>query len=347
MLVTELCAAMRQTGETAELYCLVGGGPLTPNATDAGVAVHLANAGSVYSPRQVLHLARFLRSHHFDVIHVHLYPAQLWVCLASICSGRSIPIVTTEHSTSNGRRTPWFRIPDRWMYRRFAAIAGISQATLDALLAHIGPDVPLTRVVLNGIDPTRFQPRRPRTAASRTSDLTVLSIGSLTAVKDHATLIRAVALVDGVRLTLAGDGPLRTELEELSVQLGIRSRVEFLGVRRDIPELISTADIYVQASKWEGFCLAAVEAMCGGLPCIASRNSGLQEVVGEAGLYFEPGNVDELAATIRSLCANPPQRAAMADLSVGQAGKFTLQACCDAYRALYCDAIQAFANHMT
>jgi glycosyltransferase involved in cell wall biosynthesis len=159
-------------------------------------------------------------------------------------------------------------------------------------------------------------------------------------VKDQATVIRAIACVEGIRLRLAGDGTLRKELEALARQLGVQSRVEFLGVRHDIPELIANADLYIQPSIREGYCLAAVEAMCGGLPCIAAGNSGLQEVVGLAGLFYEPGNAQELASAIRLLAADPVRRAEMARLSVQQAARFTLQACSAGYANFYQEIIQ-------
>ena len=339
-LVTELCVASKHAGKDVELYVLCSGGIFEADARGAGITVLTGGNASVYSPVHIIRLARFLKSRKFDLIHVHLYPAQLWVCLAIRLAGVRTPIVTTEHSTSNRRRTAIFRMIDRWMYRQFAAIAAISDATRDALLAHIGGGIPLIRVVPNGVDATRFEgsasgPREPKTTA-----LVVLSTGTLTRVKDQATLIRAIAQVAGATLVLAGDGPMRSELEALASQLGVRSRVGFLGARHDIPELIADADLYVQASLWEGFCLAVVEAMCGGLPCVVSRNSGLQEIVGQAGLYFEPGDADELASLIRILSADPARRMAMAARSVEQASRFSLKACCAAYEDFYGEVIQ-------
>jgi glycosyltransferase involved in cell wall biosynthesis len=319
---------------------LRSGGTLEADARNAGVTLYAGGGGSVYSPLHVLRLARFLSSRQFDIIHVHLYPAQLWVCLARSLSGSNTPIVTTEHSTSNRRRTAFFRTLDRWMYRQFAAIAAISGATRDALLAHIGNGMPTIRVVPNGVDASRFESGRPSECEPKARALVILSTGSLTRVKDQATLIRAIVQIEGAKLVLAGDGPMRGELEALASSLGVRSHVEFLGIRRDIPQLIAKADLYVQASLWEGFCLAVVEAMCGGLPCIASRNSGLQEIVGPAGMYYEPGNADDLASAIRNLSGDPAKRAEMSAKSLDRASMFTLQACCAAYEDFYRDAIQ-------
>jgi len=339
-LLTDLCTHWAGSAIETEVYTLRGGGPLEARLLQAGVALHVAGGDSVYSPTHIWRLARFLRRRQFDIIHVHLYPAQLWVCLSERLARTGIPIITTEHSTSNRRRTSWFRWLDRPMYREFAAIAAISDATRNALAAHIGKDVPLIHVVPNGVDGKRFEFSGTRRNKSANENPVVLCIGNLTQVKDQATIIRAIAKIDGVRLLLAGDGPLRGKLEALASQLGVSSRVEFLGVRQDIPQLIANSDLYVQSSIWEGFCLAAVEAMCGRLPCIVSRNSGLQEVVGEAGAYFEPGNDDQLASTIRVLSRNLEEREEMANRGLVQAAKFTLQACGEAYERLYQDTIR-------
>jgi glycosyltransferase involved in cell wall biosynthesis len=232
-----------------------------------------------------------------------------------------------------------FRWLDRWMYQRFIGIAAISTATRDALVAHAGKEIPPVQVVLNGIDPERFRPENRVTRVHENTPLVLLSTGRLSYVKDQETIIRALAMVEDVKLVLAGDGPQRKEQEELAGRLGVRSRVDFLGIRTDIPQLIASSDIYIQASRWEGFCLAVAEAMCGGLPCIAARNTGLQEVVGSAGLYFEPGDPEGLAAAIRELADNSSLRAELSARGIAQARKFTLPECYSRYHNFYRDAI--------
>jgi glycosyltransferase involved in cell wall biosynthesis len=339
-LVVGLSAISKRAGDHVEVYVLGSGGLLEADACKAGVPVHLSGSGSAYSPIHVLRLVRFIRSRRFDTIHAHLYPAQLWICLASRLAGSGTPIVTTEHCASNRRRTPLYRWLDRWMYRQFAAIAAISVASRDALRAHIGGNTPPILVVPNGIDLTPFEFRSPCRMESSTPTLAILCIGSLTRVKDQATVVRAIAQLDCFRLILVGDGPLRGELETMALRLGVGSRVVFLGTRRDIPQLIASADLYVQTSIVEGFCLAVVEAMCGGLPCIVSDNAGLRETVGQAGMYFEPGNADDLASSIRALANDPVRRTEMTRQGLDRARMFTLEACHTRYDNLYAGAGQ-------
>jgi glycosyltransferase involved in cell wall biosynthesis len=337
VLVSGLSAASQALDDDVEIYALQAGGPLEAVAAEAGIPVHSAANGSVYSPVHILRLARFLRSRRFDVIHSHLYPAQLWAPLAALISRCATPIVTTEHSASNHRRSFFFfKWPDRWMYRRYTGIAAISDATRDALIAYAGKTLPEVRVIRNGIDTTRFEPRL-REGHSPNAPLIILSVGRLAPLKDQQTIIRAVAMVDGVKLVLVGDGPQRREHEELAARLNAQSRVEFLGIRTDVPQLIANADIYVQASLHEGFCIAAAEAMCGGLPCIAARNSGLEEVMGDAGLFFEPGDAEGLAAAIRRLAEDPALRDELSRRGIAQTAKFTLAACHANYDTFYRD----------
>ncbi len=340
-LVRALCVSAVAEGQTASVYVLRGGGVIEAETKAAGIDIFAAGGRAlpgVYSPLHILRLARFFRSNSFDVIHVHLFPAQLWAAIAYRLSRCKTPILTTEHSTLNQRRNCWFRWIDRWMYRQFAAVAAISEATRHELSLHLGRNAPPISVVPNGVDVSLAQ--RHRIEARHRTQYDVLTIASLTAVKDHATLLRAVAEVPIVRVSFAGEGPLRSQLEQLASRLGILPRVRFLGVRRDIERLIEAADLYVQPSKWEGFCLAVVEAMSGGLPCIVARNSGLQEVVSDAGLYFSPGDSPELAARIRDVCCDDELRTVMSRKSVERSQQFSLKNCRRRYAQLYSLAIR-------
>jgi glycosyltransferase involved in cell wall biosynthesis len=332
-LVLALCAEWKRLGVDVELYALRGG-PLAEDARLAGIPVHIGGCGSIYSPLHILWLARFVRSRHFDIIHVHLYPAQLWAPLAARLAGWKVPLVATEHSIHNRRRTALFRPLDCWMYRQFTVTAAISEAARSSLARHLGDTQYRSVVIPNGIDETRFQDTGPPSLDPGTNP-TLLIVGSLTQVKDQATAIRAMAGIEDAKLVIVGDGPKRRELEALTRQLGLQGRVHFLGVRRDIARLIAAADIYLQTSRWESFCLAVVEAMCGGLPCVVSRVPGLEEIVGSAGLYYEPGDERGLASAIRFLLDRPEFRRTLSERGVRRAKDFTLPVCRSRYEALY------------
>ena len=114
---------------------------------------------------------------------------------------------------------------------------------------------------------------------------TILSIGRLTGAKNHEAALQALAgLTDrDFRYVLLGDGEERERLIALAAELGLSDRVTFAGHRSDIRPYLLDADMFLLPSLWEGFGLAAVEAMNAGLPVIASDVPGLSEVVGPQG----------------------------------------------------------------
>jgi glycosyltransferase involved in cell wall biosynthesis len=125
--------------------------------------------------------------------------------------------------------------------------------------------------------------------------------------KDHATLLRAVALVvrdiPNFRLLIAGDGPCRAELQQLALHLELSSHVEFLGGVHDVPGLLRQARVKVLSSISEGMSLTLLEAMASGLPIVATRVGGTPEVVqdGITGLLVPPRDPRLLASALLRL----------------------------------------------
>lgn len=99
-------------------------------------------------------------------------------------------------------------------------------------------------------------------------------------------------MVDGVsgRTYIAGDGPLKDDLKQRIDELNLTDVIQFLGIRRDIPSLMSAADVFVLSSAWEGFGLVVAEAMATERVVVATDCGGVSEVVGSEGFLVEPSN---------------------------------------------------------
>ena len=131
-------------------------------------------------------------------------------------------------------------------------------------------------------------------------------VAALRPEKAHEVLLDAVALMAAagrrVRVVLAGEGPRRGALGQRAEALGINDRVDFLGIRRDVAQLLHASDVVVLPSHdvVETLPLSLLEAMACGIPVIASRVGSVPEVVidGETGLLITPGNPAELGAAI-------------------------------------------------
>jgi glycosyltransferase involved in cell wall biosynthesis len=177
---------------------------------------------------------------------------------------------------------------------------------------------PAERVVVihNGVDTERFVPRPPE--RSRLEQLgiprdakTVGLVAVLRPEKNHELFLRAASLVrkqiPEAHFMLVGDGPERAALERLTAELGIGSRVHFLGARRDVPELLPLLDVFALTSKIEASPVSILEAQACGVPVVATRVGSIPESVidGETGLLVASEDVDGMAAAITRILQNP------------------------------------------
>jgi len=300
--------------------------------------IYYSNRSSIYSIAHVFDLARHLRDHHYDLIHVHLFPAQLWAAMAVYLVRGKILLITTEHNTYNRRRKSWLRPLDRWMYKQYISIIAISEATANAMEQWLPELNGKITIIPNGIPLDVFSKASPLCKSEITgndSSPIILCIARFEAQKDHVTILKAMLSIPEAHLVLVGDGLTRTNMEAFAERLGIKGRVHFLGSRQDIPQLIKMADIYVQSSHWEGFGLAAIEAMAGGLPIVASRVPGLMDIIGDAGMLFEPGDYRQLAACINKLIDNHQLCLELSEKSNNRSQNYSIEKTADNYAVFY------------
>lgn len=231
---------------------------------------------------------------------------------------------------SIGTPTDWLRGPlHRFLYRRLVisgvdGIVAVSEATRRSLEREYAPDVPLA-VIPRGVDLERFVPETRREAVRRGMDTpperpVMLYVGSLSSEKRPDRLLRVAA--EAVRkwrpeagqpaaeLWMAGDGPLRAEVERASLEAPAALRVLVLGCRSDIASIMEAADLLLLTSDTEGSPGVVLEAGAAGLPAAALAVGGVAELVvdGETGVLAAAGDEAALAAGIAGLLATPERR---------------------------------------
>src|SRR5579864_2721917 len=329
----ELAPLLKQAGIDVSVLLLRRlDGALEKILAEQGIPVLYTPQDRIYAASQIWHLRKRFRE--FDIVHTQLFPTQLWSVLGR--SGRQPVLLTTEQNTDNNRRKAWLRPMDRFMYSRYDHICSNSEATRTRLEQWL-PELQVEMSVIpNGISLNRVAHAKPlsrRTVVGDDDRLPILlSAARLQPQKDHATLLRAIAMLgQPVHLLLAGDGELKPELERLAADLGIRERVHFLGRRDDVPSLLRTADIFVHSTHSDGFCVAALEAMAAGLPLVASRVPGLAEVIGNAGLLVPPQDPKAFAAAVSLLLAQPERRHELAQAARQRSQLFSIEASAKAY----------------
>ena len=261
-----------------------------------GCTVHLLPDRRGKPVQQWRELVRFLKKLRPDVVHTHnAYPHFYGTLAARWCR---VPVVI---NTRHGRRigTTWKAKTWFWIAGMLAnRVVAVSDDARNLCLSEVSLTSQKVTRIWNGIDLSRFVYRGPA------ADPIAISVARLSPEKDFPTLIHAVALaaevVPELRLKIVGDGPERTKLEHLITELGQQNRVELLGERQDIPELLATAGFFATATLTEGISLTLLEAMASGLPVLATRVGGNPEIVveDETGFLVPSGNVTELATAL-------------------------------------------------
>ena len=242
----------------------------------SGMPVHVVHERSALDVAGPAAFARLVRQGRFDIVHAHDYKSN--TLARFLAATGTYRIVATAHGyNQTTTREAYYYALEKLLLRRADAVICPS-AQLADLLADSGVSRRRLSVVSNGIelDAWTFRPRRRHDTPVR-----VLYVGRLSPEKNIADLLRAVARLNQagcpVHLSLAGDGPQRDDLSALAAEMGLvspagaadatataRARVEFLGHRGDVSELLAQADMVVNPSLTEGMPNSLLEALAAG-----------------------------------------------------------------------------------
>jgi glycosyltransferase involved in cell wall biosynthesis len=242
-----------------------------------------------------------------DVVVAHNVGASLVARLALV-AGRRRPVVTVFHGVADEELSAAARILRRTSDRVVAVSAAAADRLAEAGLGR--PDVIRNAVFAQRPVFGRAEVRASLGLADGTP--VALCLARLEPQKRHDVLLDAWSRLDGdAVLWLAGDGSLRADLERRAEALG--RRVEFLGTRADVPDLLAAADVTVLTSDWEGLPLAVLESMAAGRPVVATRVGGIGEVLaGGGGLVVPPGDPAATAEALNTLLFDRARRETVA-----------------------------------
>jgi glycosyltransferase involved in cell wall biosynthesis len=338
-LLVDAIPLYRQKGIDMELLLLNGDEtPFYRQLKNENIVIHSLTRGKIkkiYNPLLIFRIIPFLKK--YDIVHVHLFPALYWVALAKLLSFSKIKLVFTEHNTNNRRikKGGIWQMIDKCIYSQYYKIISITEEVNTFIQKHLSIKKDKFAVINNGIDLSLFN---SSTTNVDTKNIKVIQIAGFREQKDHPTLIRAMQyLSENVKLILVGDGEKRKESEALTKELNLSDRVQFLGIRTDIPQLLQSADIAVLSSHYEGLSLSSIEAMASGRPFVASDVPGLHDMVAGAGLLFECGNAEDLAAKISSLIDIPELHKNVAARCKERVLQYDINTMVDRYIELYKD----------
>jgi glycosyltransferase involved in cell wall biosynthesis len=322
------------------------GGDAATKLKSAGVAFHsLGMRKGLADPRGWIRLHAWIARNQPDIVHAHLPHASLLARWSRIASPARVTI-DTIHSPATGGLAR--KIGYRLSAGSVDVVTAVSHAAAEPWLKAGLVDNTNLVIVPNGVDTDHWQ-RDEEIRAAKRSELRLsdqfqwLAVGRLDPVKNHATLLRALArIANNPRLVIAGQGPLDSKLRSLASELGLRDRVSFPGFQGDMRSWMQAADGFVLCSSWEGLPMALLEAGACELPAVITDIPGAREVLPDSlhGAAVPVGDADELAAAMTAVMRLPGEqrRTLGRDLRRSICSKFGLDAVLtqweDLYRAL-------------
>jgi L-malate glycosyltransferase len=261
-------------------------------------------------------IAEHLLDRKVDIIHSHRYKENILAALVKRKCGVKA-LVQTVHGTTE-HFTGWKMLKARlytalnnyYTKKYFDRILPVSYDIAHELASWYGPERLVT--IHNAVDMDKIESTRSADDVRNefgldSNDRVIGTAGRMVPVKGYDLLLEAAAMMldsqPSVRFLLAGDGPERTALERKCRDLHLDAKVQFIGFRDDITDIINCLDLFVMSSHHEGIPMVLLEAMALKKPVVCTSVGGIKEIVedGISGLLVEPGDARRLAESCLSM----------------------------------------------
>ncbi len=236
----------------------------------------------------------------------------------------------------------------RSLLQSINAVVVVLSSRMRASLAEYNFDLPGTQLIPNGVDISHFTPAPADPTLDERAEV-VICVSGMRYEKGIDVLLHAWRLVHQqapqARLIIVGRGSLQAQLEQMAEVLGIAESVEFTGVQSDVRGQLYRGSIAVLPSRWEGMPNAVLEAMACGMPCVATRVSGSEDIIqhGVNGLLVESEDYEGMAQALLTLLRDP-----LLVQKYGRAARETIERHYSLEQVMdrYVDLYQSITNHL-
>ncbi|WP_439258765.1 glycosyltransferase [Lonepinella sp. BR2930] len=344
--VCDLADKLSELGHTVAIITLVDNHSVLPHQQGVEI-IPLKMNKTITSFVQALFKARkIIKQYQPDVIHSHMVHANIFSRLLRLVT--QIPyLICTAHNTNEGGKIRMlaYRLTDFLC----DLTTNVSQEAVDCFINKKAVAKNKIRLMYNGININnfKFSPQNRKLIRDELGiqdEFLFLAVGRLTAQKDYPNLIHAFNLLNepNAKLAIVGDGDLRTEIHTLASNSPLAQNIHFLGIRKDIPMVLSAADAYVMSSAYEGFPLSIIEAMANGKVIITTDCGGVKEALGTAGFLVSPQNAEALAVKMKEvLTLSDSQRNIIGNNALTRVSElFSMESIVDQWLAIYQRKIQ-------
>jgi L-malate glycosyltransferase len=338
-----LAGALRQGPLEIRLGCLRNRGAFSGGLE--GI-VEFPPGGSLYKLRAQsarIKLGRYLRSNRVAIAHSYDFYSNLMMIPSARLAG--VPIVVGSQRQLGDLISPLRNRVQNAMFRWCDRVVCNSQAAASRL-QKVGVQPHKLKVIPNALPGNAFTETSPLLPPNPEGLRVVMIARMNDPAKRHDIFLQAAARwatkYPKSEFVLVGDGDLRAGLEKLANTLGLGNRAIFLGERQDIPAVLASAAISVLSSISESLSNVIMESMAAGVPVVACRVGGNEELIhdGESGFLVSPDNVDELAERVDRLVTQPELRKVFAAAARKDAQRFTLEKVAGEYEQFYLSLLE-------
>ena len=299
-----------------------------------------ANLKNPYSIKAFLAIKKYFENNveDYDIVHVHLFPSTFYCSILKFFGFTKSLLVCTEHSTYNRRRKLFLgKLIDFITFRNYRYIFAISEGVKKQL----GLWIPFFKekiiVVNNGVE---LKNKELIIRNKKRKKIKIVSVGRLEKSKNYSKTIQSFSKIKNLDFTwtIAGKGNLNKDLLKQIKYLNLEEKIFLVGHIDNVWELLKNSDIFIIASKWEGFGLAAVEAMNCSLPIIASKIDGLKDIVYSSppcALFIDPNDSDDIAGKISRMINSYDLRKNLGENAFFRSKDFRFEKMLDEYLNLY------------
>jgi len=301
-----LARALSREGDLSQTVITSRHSELERRLRSAGLSVESVPWSAGLDPRVILPLIRVTRGSVRPILHAHDSHA---LALAALCARWTGAALVATRRVDFALRRPW-------PWRQANRVIAISHAVREVLIGSgVAPD--RISVIHSGIDlqaTMETQPLNIRESLGLGGNCRIaVNVAALVGHKDHHTLVETARLLrprlPHLHWVVAGEGPLRREIEAQVAEAGLTGVVHLLGTIPDGVSLIADADVFVMSSSEEGLGTSVLDAMALGVPVVTTDAGGLPEIVGtQAGVICSKGRPDQIAAAVERILADPVER---------------------------------------
>lgn len=316
-----------------------------------GISPYIIDCKGSFNLRYLLDLIRIIEKNKISIIQSHLLGSNLYCSIAGIIC--RIPVVSTFHGFIDiDDKERFVEAKCRIINIGSSRLVFVSNNLRNFYVSQKGFSSTKSYTIYNGVDTSRFKRQREgciRSMLELTEDsILVGTVGNIRMSKGYEYLLKAAKLVideqPEFRFVVAGEGEgaLKDELMELRKELGLEKYLYFIGFESNIPMFLNSIDIFVLPSISEGFSISTIEAMACGLPVVATKSGGPEEIINHLidGILIKPKSPEQISSALLKLFIDKKLRDSLKLQSViSVENKFSIGSILRSYEIMYEDLI--------